>query len=194
MKKEVDEIYINLEMDKSIVRNHLLDHIKHNKEFKKTNLFLNFVSSFSRNLLIYFSLIIISLYLAFYNTDLMSNFRYFNMAQLFIFFIYSYLMVASLIILIREIFLFLMKLKYGENFEKGLILTNKDVISLAEKLNKLNKDAESECLSLLNKRNNRNNIIYGIFTEGNNKNIIEKLVSLEIKIKILKEIENKSKN
>lgn len=191
MEKEImgKEIYVNLENDESIVKKHFLDHIRHNQKFKKTNLFLNFVYSFSRDLLIYQGFIFISLYLLFYDSDLMSVFKYFDISQLMLFFAYSYFIIGSLIILIREIFLLFMKLKYGEYFEKGLILTDKDVISLAEKLKKINKDAEIECVNILKKRINRNNFIYGIFTEGNNKNIIDKLISLEIKIKFLKEIE-----
>lgn len=176
-------------LDESIVLVELKKYLDHDSLYKKSNIFINILEKMSRySAYFLFGLALSScifLYIYEGNNEIIEAIDSLSIIDGILFFMLAQLTISLTVILIREIFILLMKGIYKEDFSNYIHVSDSDIMKVSNKLMKLDPEIEREVIKAINSIKYKNNSVYILFTSGINKKIIYSLLQLEMKSKML---------
>lgn len=176
-------------LDESIVLVELKKYLDHDSLYKKSNIFINILEKMSRYSAYFLFGLALSSYIFLYyyegNNEIIEAIDSLSIIDGILFFMLAQLTISLTVILIREIFILLMKGIYKEDFSNYIHVSDSDIMKVSNKLMKLDPEIEREVIKAINSIKYKNNSVYILFTSGINKKIIYALLQLEMKSKIL---------
>lgn len=176
-------------LDESIVLVELKKYLDHDSLYKKSNIFINILEKMSRYSAYFLFGLALSSYIFLYiyegNNEIIEAIDSLSIIDGILFFMLAQLTISLTVILIREIFILLMKGIYKEDFSNYIHVSDSDIMKVSNKLMKLDPEIEREVMKAINSIKYKNNSVYILFTSGINKKIIYSLLQLEMKSKML---------